>query len=408
MRILHTSDWHLGRSLMLLKRQDELAAFFDWLLKTIEERNVDGLIVAGDIFDNTTPPTAAQELYYNFLGRAARTCCNNIVIVAGNHDSPSLLDAPAKILKAINVHVVGTPGKSPENEVIILQNRAGEAKGLVCAVPYLRDRDIRRVVPGETVEDKAAALIAGIKQHYANICESAENLRQQLGDLPLLATGHLFTAGGQTVEGDGVRELYVGTIAHVGSEIFPNNIDYVALGHLHAPQKVGGHEHIRYSGSPIAMNFCEAKQQKKVILIEFTGRKPQIEEIAVPCFQPLEKICGDLAKLTDRIGQLVEENSNAWLEIEYTGEMIVPNLDEQINAAIADSELKVTRIINRNSSPLRLTGDDTPQSLEGMSEEDVFDYCLKARDVPEEQHSELKQAYREIVNAIVESDANKE
>jgi len=393
---------------MLLKRQDELAAFFDWLLKTIEERNVDGLIVAGDIFDNTTPPTAAQELYYNFLGRAARTCCNNIVIVAGNHDSPSLLDAPAKILKAINVHVVGTPGKSPENEVIILQNRAGEAKGLVCAVPYLRDRDIRRVVPGETVEDKAAALIAGIKQHYANICESAENLRQQLGDLPLLATGHLFTAGGQTVEGDGVRELYVGTIAHVGSEIFPNNIDYVALGHLHAPQKVGGHEHIRYSGSPIAMNFCEAKQQKKVILIEFTGRKPQIEEIAVPCFQPLEKICGDLAKLTDRIGQLVEENSNAWLEIEYTGEMIVPNLDEQINAAIADSELKVTRIINRNSSPLRLTGDDTPQSLEGMSEEDVFDYCLKARDVPEEQHSELKQAYREIVNAIVESDANKE
>lgn len=408
MRILHTSDWHLGRSLMLLKRQDELTAFLDWLLKTIEERNVDGLIVAGDIFDNTTPPTAAQELYYNFLGRAARTCCNNIVIVAGNHDSPSLLDAPAKILKAINVHVVGTPGKSPENEVIILQNRAGEPGGLMCAVPYLRDRDIRRVVPGETVEDKAAALIAGIQQHYANICESAENLRQQLGDLPLIATGHLFTAGGHTVEGDGVRELYVGTIAHVGSEIFPAGIDYVALGHLHAPQKVGGHEHIRYSGAPIAMNFCEAKQQKKVVLIEFTGRKPQIEEIAVPCFQPLEKICGDLAKLTDRIGQLVEENSNAWLEIEYTGEMIVPNLDEQINAAIADSELKVTRIINRNSSPLRLTGDDTPQSLEGMSEEDVFDYCLKARDVPEEQHSELKQAYREIVNAIVESDANKE
>ncbi len=408
MRILHTSDWHLGRSLMLLKRQDELTAFLDWLLKTIEERNVDGLIVAGDIFDNTTPPTAAQELYYNFLGRAARTCCNNVVIVAGNHDSPTLLDAPAQILKAINVHVVGTPGKSPENAVIILQNRAGEAKGLVCAVPYLRDRDIRRVVPGETVEDKAAALLKGMQQHYADVCAAAERLRQQLGDLPLIATGHLFTAGGHTVEGDGVRELYVGTIAHVGSEIFPAGIDYVALGHLHAPQKVGGHEHIRYSGAPIAMNFCEAKQQKKVFLIEFTGRKPQIEEIAVPCFQPLEKICGDLAKLTDRIGQLVEENSSAWLEIEYTGEMIVANLDEQINAAIAGSALKVTRIINRNSSQLRLTADDTPQSLEGMSEEDVFDYCLKARDVPEGQHAELKQAYQEIISSIVENDADVE
>jgi len=393
---------------MLLKRHDELTAFLDWLLKTIAERNIETLIVAGDIFDNTTPPTAAQELYYSFLGRAARTCCNNIVIVSGNHDSPSLLDAPAQILKAINVHVVGTPGKSPENEVIVLKNRDGEPRGLVCAVPYLRDRDIRRVVPGETVEDKAAALIAGIQQHYANICGSAENLRQQLGDLPMIATGHLFTAGGQTVEGDGVRELYVGTIAHVGSEIFPSGIDYVALGHLHAPQKVGGKEHIRYSGAPIAMNFCEAKQQKKVVLVEFSGRKPQIEEIAVPCFQPLEKIGGDLAKLTDRIGQLVDEHSNAWLEIEYTGEMIVPNLDEQITTAIAGSELKVTRIINRNSSPLRLAGDDTPQSLEGMSEEDVFAYCLTARNVPEEQHAELKQAYREIVNAIVESDANKE
>jgi exonuclease SbcD len=263
-------------------------------------------------------------------------------------------------------------------------------------------------VPGETVEDKAAALISGMQQHYATVYATAEQLRQQLGDLPLIATGHLFTAGCQTAEGDGVRELYVGTIAHVGSEIFPAGIDYVALGHLHAPQKVGSYRHIRYSGAPIAMNFCEAKQQKKVVMVEFAGRQPQIEEIAVPCFQPLEKICGDLDHLSNRIDQLVGANSNAWLEIEYTGDMIVPDLDEQINAAIAGSQLKVTRIINRNSALLRLTGDDTPQSLEGMNEEDVFDYCLKARSVPEEQHSELKQAYREIINSLVEHDANVE
>jgi exonuclease SbcD len=408
MRILHTSDWHLGRSLMLLKRHNELSTFLDWLLQTIEEREIEALIVAGDIFDNTTPGTTVQELYYRFLGQASKTCCRNIVIVAGNHDSPTLLDAPSQILKSINVHVVGTPGAAPEEETIILKNPAGEPRAIVCAVPYLRDRDIRRVTPGETIEDKATALKKVVGQHYADVYATAEQLRQQLGDLPLIATGHLFTAGGQTVEGDGVRELYVGTIAHVGSEIFPAGIDYVALGHLHAPQKVGGHEHIRYSGAPIAMNFCEAKQQKKVVLVEFTGRRPQIEEIAVPCFQPLEKICGDLDHLRGRIGQLVGENSNAWLEIEYTGDMMVPNLDEQINSAIAGSQLKVTRIINRNSLPLRLTGDDTPQSLEGMSEEDVFDYCLKARNVPEEQHSELKQAYREIINSIIENDTNRE
>ncbi|NLF95362.1 MAG: exonuclease subunit SbcD, partial [Candidatus Riflebacteria bacterium] len=187
MRILHTSDWHLGRSLMLLKRQNELAAFLDWLLQTIEEREIEALIVAGDVFDNTTPGTTIQELYYRFLGQASKTCCRNIVIVAGNHDSPTLLDAPAQVLKAINVHVVGTPGKSPEDEVIVLKNPAGEPRALVCAVPYLRDRDIRKVVPGETVEDKARALREGIMQHYADVCATAEQLRQQLGDLPLIA-----------------------------------------------------------------------------------------------------------------------------------------------------------------------------------------------------------------------------
>jgi len=408
MRLLHTSDWHLGRSLMLLKRHDELTAFLEWLIKTIEERNIDTLIVAGDVFDNTTPATAAQELYYRFLSRAATTCCNNIVIVAGNHDSPTLLDAPAQILKAINVHVVGTPGKFPENETIVLKNRNGEPQAVVCAVPYLRDRDIRKVTPGESVEDKAAALIMGMRQHYATACETAERLRQQLGDLPLIATGHLFTAGGIAVEGDGVRELYVGTIAHFNADLFPSTIDYMALGHLHAPQPAGGREHIRYSGSPIPMNFCEAKQQKKVIQVEFVGRRPQIEEIAVPCFQPLEKISGDLAALTGRIAQLVGENSNAWLEIEYTGEMLVPNLDEEISRAIAGSELKVTRTINRNSTHLRLAGDETPQSLENMNELAVFDYCLKARNVPEEQRPELIQAYQEIIGAIVENDAGNE
>ena len=406
MRILHTSDWHLGRSLMLLKRQNELAAFLDWLLQTIEEREIEALIVAGDVFDNTTPGTTIQELYYRFLGQASKTCCRNIVIVAGNHDSPTLLDAPAQVLKAINVHVVGTPGKSPEDEVIVLKNPAGEPRALVCAVPYLRDRDIRKVVPGETVEDKARALREGIMQHYADVCATAEQLRQQLGDLPLIATGHLFTAGGQTVEGDGVRELYVGTIAHVGSEIFPAGIDYVALGHLHAPQKVGGHEHIRYSGAPIAMNFCEAKRQKKVVLVEFAGRGPQIEEISVPCFQSLEKICGDLEHLRNRIGQLVGANSNAWLEIEYSGDLIVPNLDEVVNNAIAGSELKVTRLINRNNVPLRFAETMPTESLESMNEFAVFEHCLDARKIPEEQRAELLQAYREIVNALGEDDAN--
>ncbi len=408
MRILHTSDWHLGRSLVQRKRYDEFNRFLDWLIKTVEERSIDALIVAGDIFDNTTPGNQAQAMYYSFLGRAANTCCNNIIVISGNHDSPTFLEAPKQILSAINVHVIGTASDNPEDEVIVLKDQNNVPQAIVCAVPYLRDRDIRTVKPGETIEDKAANLIKGMQNHYASVCAFAENKRQELGDLPLIATGHLFTAGGKTVEGDGVRELYVGTIAHVSTDLFPPGIDYLALGHLHMPQKVGGHDHIRYCGSPIPMNFAEAKQQKKVIQVEFTGRSPQIEEINLPCFQTLEKISGDMEEIRERIAELVSQKSNAWLEIEYTGQHIVADLDQGIFDAIAGSQLIVTRNINRTMQTLTFAGDNAPASLDGMSEVDVFEHCLDAQKVPEEQRAELMHAYSEILTTIAEDDANRD
>ncbi len=408
MRLIHTSDWHLGRSLVTFKRYEEFEAFLKWLKQTIEARGVEGLIVAGDIFDTPTPTNRAQELYYSFLGSLVGSCCRHIIIVAGNHDSPTFLDAPKALFRALNVHVVGTMSDNPEEEVTLLKSPEGNPQAIVCMVPYLRDRDIRNVEPGETLEQKGQKLLQGMKEHYAAVCAAAEKMRSEAGDIPLIATGHLFTAGGRTIDEDGVKELYVGSLAHASTDVFPQNIDYLALGHLHVPQKVSGGDHLRYSGSPIPMGFGEAKQQKQVVLVEFTGRRPQIEEIAVPCFQPLARIKGDMSEISAELKKMRADSSNAWLEIEYTGQDILPNLQEDIFELVAGSEMSVVRLKNQRLVMKMLDRAATEETLDDLDELKVFQRCLEVNEVPDEQRSELLEAYNEIIAGLGEDDLNRE
>ncbi|WP_419605784.1 exonuclease subunit SbcD, partial [Thiolapillus sp.] len=221
MKVLHTSDWHIGRSLYGRKRYEEFEAFLTWLAETIQENSIDALLVAGDVFDTSAPSNRAQELYYRFLCRVAASSCRHVVVIAGNHDSPSFLNAPKELLKALDVHVVGSSTESLEDEVLVLRNQQGVPELIVCAVPYLRDRDIRVAEASERIKDKERKLIDGIRTHYAAVAALAEQKREELGvNIPIVAMGHLFTAGGRTVDGDVVRELYVGSLAHVTAGIF--------------------------------------------------------------------------------------------------------------------------------------------------------------------------------------------
>ena len=272
--ILHTSDWHLGRRLYGRMRYEEFEAFLSWLQETISAHKVDVLIVAGDIFDTMTPSNRAQALYYEFLGKVSKLCCEHIVIVAGNHDSPTFLDAPSKVLKFLNVHVIGTACDDLNDEVLVLDAVDGTPHCIIAAVPYLRDRDVRGSHAGESADSKDANVIKGIRAHYDEVASIAKARQEHLSNahqrhIPIIATGHLFAAGSKTTEDDGVRDLYVGSLGQISADMFDDGFDYVALGHLHVPQRVGGCEHIRYSGSPIAMGFGEAKQQKQVLLVEF-------------------------------------------------------------------------------------------------------------------------------------------
>lgn len=409
MKILHTSDWHIGRSLYGRKRYEEFEAFLTWLADTIQQNEIGALLVAGDVFDTSAPSNRAQELYYRFLCRVAASSCRHIVVVAGNHDSPSFLNAPKELLKALDVHVVGSSTESPEDEVLVLRNEQDDPELIVCAVPYLRDRDIRVAEAGESVEDKERKLIEGIRTHYAAVAALAEHKREELGaDIPIVGTGHLFTAGGQTVDGDGVRELYVGSLAHVTAGIFPACFNYLALGHLHVPQKVNGSETIRYSGSPLPMGFGEAKQQKSVCQIEFHSTAASVQLIDVPVFQKLERVKGDWDGISSRILELSATDSQGWLEVIYDGIEVIGDLRERLEAAISGTDMEILRIKNNRIIDRVLGQIHEEETLDDLNVNDVFERCLAVHEVPEDQRPGLLQAYQETVSSLYEDDMQAE
>lgn len=499
--ILHTSDWHLGRRLYGRRRYDEFAAFLHWLTDTISTQKVDVLIVAGDIFDTMTPSNRAQALYYEFLGTVSKSCCQHIVIVAGNHDSPTFLDAPSQLLKFLNVHVIGTACEDVSDEVLILHDSSNLPSCIIAAVPYLRDRDVRSSRAGQSMDSKDASVINGICAHYDAVADVAKAHQQDIINrlarhIPIIATGHLFAAGGSTTADDGVRELYVGNLGKISAEMFSPYFDYVALGHLHVPQRVGGHEHIRYSGSPLAMGFGEARQQKQVLLVQFgvidsivalsktkpstskpsnddrsnnnshkillaqktTSRKLAIHKftddlfgfddiepmestltktedankeplldhhllnpdkplqmsvttLAIPCFQSLAQVSGDLATIESTIQTLTQSrplSDPIWLEVIYTGAEMVSNLREQIADMATDLPCEILKIKNPRTYHNILNQELTSETLQDLNEMEVFERCLRVNDITDAQKLTLRSAYEQIIHAIYDKDHHAE
>ncbi|NNM66856.1 MAG: exonuclease subunit SbcD [Spirochaetales bacterium] len=407
MRILHTADWHLGRMLYGRRRYEEFESFLIWLTQILENERIDALVVAGDIFDTGTPSNRAQELYYQFLCRVASSSCRHVVVTAGNHDSPSFLEAPKELLKALRVHVVGASPDNLSDEVVVLTDAEGVPQAVVAAVPYLRDRDLRTVEAGESLEDKDLKLAQGLQNHYAQVCRLADEKRHALNvEAPLIAMGHLFCAGGQTVEGDGVRELYVGTLAHVGPETFPPSIDYLALGHLHVVQTVGAVATRRYSGSPLPMGFGEVNQEKSVVVVEFFGRKAQVRTVPVPRFQRLARLSGSWQKLAQELTQLVLENESVWVELIYEDALPAENLLQRVEELVAGSRVEVLRVKNRQVTERVMRRAKVQESLEELTEVQVFERCLDAYEVPAGRREGLFAAYGEIVLNLKQEDIN--
>lgn len=419
-KILHTSDWHLGRLLYGQGRDAEFSAFLSWLLQTLIEEQIEILLVAGDIFDTTTPTHQAQAQYYEFLAQVGRTGCRHVVIVGGNHDSPSFLNAPQGLLSALNVHVVGQ-ALAPADEVLLLDNAQGEPCVIVCAVPYLRERDVRQAQAGESMAQKAANYVHGVRAHYEAVAAEALARRKALGvDLPIVAMGHIFTVGGQTLADDGVRDLVVGGLGHIQADVFDEVFDYVALGHLHVPQMVGQRPWVRYSGSPVAMGFGEAGQQKSVCVLQFEaldaaddkqcfswqrlGRQMGLRLLPIPVFQPMQRISGDWEHICSAVAQCRAADEPIWLEIIYTGDAVMGELREQVNTLLEGSKLRLIRLQNQLLMRQILQPTQAHKALTELSPIEVFEQRMQAQDIAPEQRAELLQTYKAALALLAEQE----
>jgi exonuclease SbcD len=354
MKILHTADWHLGKKLEQCERTDEHQDFLDWLINKLSADCIDVLIVAGDVFDTGTPSNTALEQYYRFLRQVKNTCCREVIIIGGNHDSISTLNAPKELLKYFKVHIIGGVPDVFEDQIIPLNDSNGDLELVVCAVPFLRDRDIRLSVAGETGEERETRIKQGICNHYNRF---KEHISQYKADnIPVIATGHLFAAGSSSSESE--KEIHVGNLGQVCGDQFPEEFSYVALGHIHRPQVVNQMEHIRYSGSPIPLSFSENEDKKQVVILEFKkGNLLSLEAHEVPCCRKLIRIKGNLDTIKSKILLLDDHQLKypAWVEVQLQTEVYVADLDEQLD------ELKVRKpFIERFFSRQNLTRIRTP------------------------------------------------
>ncbi|WOG28345.1 exonuclease subunit SbcD [Endozoicomonas sp. 8E] len=398
MRILHTSDWHLGQHFIGKSREPEHQAFIRWLLETVDENSVDAIIVAGDIFDTGTPPSYARTLYNRFIVNLQKTCCQQLIIVGGNHDSVSTLNESRDLLACLNTHVVGGVTENPEDQIVTLKNHQGEPGAVVCAIPFIRPRDVLESQAGDSDTDKQQALQNAIARHYQKVFELASDK-----NLPTVATGHLTTVGGQMSES--VRDIYIGTLSAFPVSAFPP-ADYIALGHLHRAQKVSDQAHIRYSGSPIPLSFDETSCPKQVVLVDLEpGTAPEIKELEVPTFRSLKSLKGSLKTIQQALDKINDDSPlTTWLELEVSTDDYLTDLQKPIQIMLEGRNLEVLRVRRKREINSAALQSECKETLDELDVAEVFARRLNDEDLDEQRTASLNRAFNEILATLDEPD----
>jgi len=292
LKILHTSDWHIGKQLLKTDFHDDMELFFDWLIQVISDEKIDILLMSGDLFDQANPSQQALRQYYLFLKRMVKLNCK-VIITGGNHDAPQVLNAPKELLEIIDVTIIGG---APENIAdLFIPIEKNNQKVVIAAVPYLRDKDIRNANAGESYSDK----IEQIKNGLANYFENISNFHQEnYSDSKLIVMAHLYAQGAETTESE--REIQIGNQAGIEATIFGNNTTYVALGHIHKPQDVGN-QNVLYSGSPIPLSFSEKDDTKRILILKFNEPDFEIVSKEIPAFRKLITLKGTLEEVENKL-----------------------------------------------------------------------------------------------------------
>jgi len=386
MKILHTSDWHLGQHFYGKSRAPEHKKFLNWLLTQVDELQLDAIIVAGDIFDTGTPPSYARELYFDFISQLHAKACQ-LVILAGNHDSVAMLSEAKQVLKQLSTHVISSASENTEQQLVTLHspkndNQNNDEHLIVCAIPFIRPRDVMKSQSGQSAQDKQLVLQHGIANHYQTLFEQAQQqangIAKKTGKVPaILMTGHLTTVGVKT--SDSVRDIYIGTLDAFPANAFPA-ADYIALGHIHKSQKVAKSEHIRYCGSPIPLSFDEAKQEKVALLVEFSqGKLSCVNEVVIPRFQPMAMLKTDIEGLHQDIEALIashtpeDESQTLWLDVEITSTGYLQDMSQRISELTKDTLLEVLLVRRSKETRQKMSKSSNQITLNELTVDEVFE-----------------------------------
>ncbi len=402
MRLLHTSDWHLGQTLHNYERGYEHQRFLDWLLDTLVAERVDVLLVAGDVFDNANPSAASQKQLYVFLQQArARLPALQLIVVAGNHDSAGRLEAPAPLLAAHGTHVIGHLLRGENGDIDLerlllpLSGADGRVQAWCLAVPFLRPGDVPKLPAGDTQD----AYLGGIALLYRQLTDLAL-ARRQPGQA-ILAMGHCHMVGGE-MSNDSERRIVIGGTEMLPSGIFDTAIAYAALGHLHKAQAVGGQEHIRYCGSPIPLSFAEVNYRHQVLCLDIDGETLQsVRVIEVPRAVPLLRVPATPAPIAEVLAQLAAldvpdapAEAQPFLEVRVRLDAPEPGLRTRIETALDGKPVRLAKIETsstaRSSAPENMTLDQLSQ----LQPDDIFRRLY--------QQKYAKEAPPELLSALAE------
>ena len=371
MKILHTSDWHLGQNFKGRDRIYEHNKFLEWLLETIERKKIDVLIVAGDIFDTLNPPNYALKMYHDFLAKLIKSPCKYAFIIAGNHDSISTLEVSKDILNSLNVFVV-TSGENIDDVVFKIEEIA------ICAVPFLRERVLKP--KSLNLSEAENEIKEAIKEYY----EKAYKKAKALNPKRIIATGHLTVTGASVSESE--REIYIGKLKDMPKNIF-EKFDYTALGHIHKPQKIS--KNTRYSGSPIPLSFSET-EEKEVLVIDTDNL--EIKKIQIPNFKKMFRVKGNFSKVLDELERIKDIDNPPFVEIYLDENVSSFKIDELriegVDIIAIKQKLEIKDVVLEN------------EDIENINPLSVFEKRLEIEDLKEDEKEKLKAVYMEILKEV--------
>nr|WP_314418673.1 exonuclease subunit SbcD [uncultured Erwinia sp.] len=400
MRIIHTADWHLGQFFYTKSRAAEHQAFLDWLLEQAEAEQADAIIVAGDIFDTGSPPSYARELYNRFVVNLQQTGCQ-LVVLGGNHDSVATLNESRELLACLNTRVIAAASDDIRDQVLVLNTRDGQPGAILCAIPFLRPRDIMRSQSGQSGRDKQQTLLEAITDHYQRCWQEALAQRAALNlTLPVIATGHLTTLG--VTKSDAVRDIYIGTLDAFPADAFPP-ADYIALGHIHRAQRVANSEHIRYSGSPIPLSFDELGKEKSVFVVDFAdGALSQVTPLPIPLFQPMRMIKGSLEEIEAQLAALEPDPQEKliWLDIEIVTDDWLSELQRRIQQLTESLPVEVVLLRRSREQRERVIARQNNETLSELSVEEVFARRLALEEGEPERLARAEALFAQTLEAV--------